>query len=421
MSEFYDDLERRDPEDREQALMAALPGQVALARNKAPGFANILADALAEFSAADITSRDALAHLPVTRKSDLIALQETAPPFGGLNATPPSGLRRLFMSPGPIADPQGRGPDWFRFGRALFAAGVRPGDIVHNCFSYHLTPAGFMMEDAAAANGCAVFPGGVGNTEAQVQAIRHFGASVYAGTPDFLKVILDKADELGVDIGTLTKATVGGGALFPALRTEYESRGVHVRQSYGSADCGLIAYESDAMEGLILDESIIVEIVRPGTNNPADDGEIGEVVVTLLNPDYPLIRFGTGDLSVFMEGQSPCGRTAPRIKGWMGRADQTTKVRGMFVHPGQIDAFVKQAAEICSAITRVRLEVGNKDGRDTARLLCEISDVPGGPPLPARVEEIFNGICKVHAHVEYVKPGVLPNDGKIINDTRSYG
>jgi phenylacetate-CoA ligase len=421
MSEFYDDLERRDPEVREQNLMAALPGQVALAQNKAPGFASILGDALAEISAPDITSREALARLPVTRKSDLIALQENTPPFGGLNATPPGGLRRLFMSPGPIADPQGRGPDWFRFGRALFAAGVRPGDIVHNCFSYHLTPAGFMMEDAAAANGCAVFPGGVGNSEAQVQAIHHFGASVYAGTPDFLKVILDKADELGVDIGTLTKATVGGGALFPAVREEYSDRGVQVLQSYGSADCGLIAYESAAMEGLILDESIIVEIVRPGTNDPADEDEIGEVVVTLLNPDYPLIRFGTGDLSVFMPGQSPCGRTAPRIKGWMGRADQTTKVRGMFVHPGQIDAVVKQTAEIGAAITKARLEVGNENGSDTARLLCEVGDVPGGPPLPAQVEAIFNEICNVRARVEYVKPGALPNDGKVIDDTRSYG
>ena len=416
MTDYYDDLECRDPEERERALMAALPGQVGHAQDQASGLAKILTG----IPAADITSRDALARLPVTRKSDLIALHEASPPFGGFNATPTSGLRRLFLSPGPIADPQGRGPDWFRFGRALYAAGVRPGEVVHNCFSYHLTPAGFMMEDAAAAIGCPVFPGGVGNTDRQVQAIHHFGASVYAGTPDFLMVILNKAEELGVDIATLTKATVGGGALFPAVREEYRRRGVHVRQNYGTADCGLIAYESEAMEGLIIDDSIIVEIVQPGTNDLAADGEIGEVVVTLLNPDYPLIRFGTGDLSSFMLGQSSCGRTAPRIKGLVGRADQTTKIRGMFVYPGQMDAVVKRAAEIGPAITKVRLEVGNEDGRDTARLLCEVRDALGGPPLAGGVEEIFTDICKVHANVEYVKTGSLPNDGKIIDDTRSY-
>ncbi|MBL4720667.1 MAG: AMP-binding protein [Alphaproteobacteria bacterium] len=414
MSDFYDDLERRDPETRERDLMAALPDQIALAQTATSGFATIL-DGV---PAPDIASRDALGRLPVTRKSDLIDLQKNTAPFGGLNATPTRGLRRLFMSPGPIADPQGRGPDWFRFGRALYAGGIRADDIVHNCFSYHFTPAGFMMEDAAAAIGCAVFPGGVGNTDAQVEAIAHFGATAYAGTPDFLKTILDRAESLGIDISSITKATVGGGALFPALREEYQSRGIHVRQSYGSADCGLIGYESEAMEGLILDERIIVEIVRPGTNETVPNGEIGEVVVTLMNPDYPLIRFGTGDLSAMLAGPSPCGRTAPRIKGWLGRADQATKVRGMFIHPGQIDAVIKRLVQDGAGIAKARLNVGNEDNRDTATLVCECAD--GNDALAARVAAIFSDICKIRVDVEFITPGGLANDGKIIDDTRSY-
>jgi phenylacetate-CoA ligase len=414
MSEFYDDLERRDAESREQDLMAALPGQIALAQHAAPGFAKIL-DGV---SAPEIKTRAALGQLPVTRKSDLVEMQKDNGPFGGLNATPASGLRRLFMSPGPIADPQGGAPDWFRFGRALFAAGLRADDIVHNCFSYHFTPAGFMMEDAATAIGCAVFPGGVGNTDAQVEAIAHFGATAYAGTPDFLKVILDRAETLGVDIGTITKATVGGGALFPAMREEYQSRGIHVRQSYGSADCGLIAYESEAMEGLILDESIVVEIVRPGTNEVVSDGETGEVVVTLLNPDYPLVRFGTGDLSAILAGPSPCGRTAPRIKGWLGRADQTTKVRGMFIHPGQIDSVVKRLVRDGVDVVKARLVVGNEDGRDTAVFQCECAN--SDEAMATRAEATFAEICKIRARVEFTTTGAMANDGKVIDDTRSY-
>lgn len=410
MSEFYDARECRDPQEREEALMHALPGQVAYAQSQTSGFAKILDGVDAEA----VTDRAALAQLPVTRKSDLIALQAENMPFGGLNATPAGQMRRLFVSPGPIVEPQGTSPDWFRFARALFAAGVRAGDIVQNCFSYHFTPAGFMMEDAATKIGAAVVPAGVGNTDAQVDAIAHFQCSVYAGTPDFLKIILERADEKDIDLSCIKKAVVGGGALFPALRESYAARGIETLQSYGSADCGLIAYESSAKEGLILDEDVIVELVRPGTNDVVEEGDVGEVVVTLLNPDYPLIRFGTGDLSAFLPGQSPCGRTAPRLKGWMGRADQTTKVRGMFVHPGQIDKVIKEFG----GIKKARLIVGHENGRDTAKLVCERAD--GDMVAMDRLISAFADACKVRVGVQFVGIGDLPNDGKVIDDTRSY-
>ena len=410
MTDYFDAAERWDPEERESALMAKLPGQVALAQAKAPGFSTILAGV----DAAGITGRAALAQLPVTHKSDLSNLQRAETPFGGLNATPTSALRRVFMSPGPIADPQGQGKDWFRMGRAIFAAGFRAGELIHNCFSYHFTPAGAMFEDGAHAVGCTVFPAGVGQTDLQVEAIAHFRPDGYAGTPDFLKLILDKADATGVDVSSIKRACVGGGALFPAMRDDYAARGIHVRQSYGSADCGLIAYESDAMEGMILDEHIILEIVRPGTGDPVMDGEVGEVLVTLINPDYPLIRFATGDLSAMMAGISPCGRTAPRIKGWMGRADQTAKIRGMFVHPGQIDRVVKAVA----GLNRARLTIDHRGGRDTAVLRCEAEDTASA--LADRIASAFIAECKVRATVEFVEAGQLPNDGKIIDDVRKY-
>jgi len=410
MTDYFDALERRDPEKRESALMAKLPGQVALAQAKAPGFGAILAGV----DAAGITGRAALAQLPVTRKSDLSNLQRAETPFGGLNATPTDALRRVFMSPGPIADPQGQGKDWFRMGRAIFAAGFRAGELIQNCFSYHFTPAGAMFEDGAHAVGCTVFPAGVGQTDLQIEAIAHFRPDGYAGTPDFLKLILDKADATGVDVSSIKRACVGGGALFPAMRDDYAARGVHVRQSYGSADCGLIAYETDAMEGMILDEHIILEIVRPGTGDPVAKGEVGEVVVTLINPDYPLIRFATGDLSAMMAGISPCGRTAPRIKGWMGRADQTAKIRGMFVHPGQIDRVVKAVA----GLNRARLTIDHRDGRDLAVLRCEAEDTVSA--LAERIASAFSAECTVRATVEFVEAGQLPNDGKIIDDVRKY-
>ena len=409
MTEYYDDLETRDPEEREAALMAALPGQVALAKST-EGYGKLLADV----DPAAIDGRDALATLPVTRKSELIGLQAANPPFGGLNATPIGQLARLFLSPGPIAEPEGDRPDYWRMARALFAAGFRPGDILHNCFSYHLTPAGFLVDGAARAVGCTVIPGGIGQTELQVQTIAHFRPTGYAGTPDFLKILLAKADELGTDISSIKKAQVGGGALLPPLRKEYADRGIQVLQGYGTADVGNIAYESQAQEGMIVDEGIVLEIVRPGTGEPVPEGEVGEVVVTLLNQDYPLIRFGTGDLSAILPGISPCGRSAPRIKGWMGRADQRTKVRGMFVDPVQIDRILKKHGDIA----RMRLVVGEDGGLDTVTLRCEAS--AHDDALAAAVAESFQSECKVRTAVEFCSPDSLPKDGKVIDDVRQY-
>lgn len=412
MTDFYDNLETRAPEERERAQMAALPAQVAHAKANAPGFAKILADV----DPAAVASRDALASLPVTRKSALHDLQRDDPPFGGLTATPARGLARLYLSPGPIADPEGRGGDWWRMGRALFAGGFRAGDIVHNCFSYHFTPAGMMVEAGAQALGCAVFPGGVGASEDQARAMAHFRADGYVGTPDFLQAVLDKADELGLDVSSCRKAVVSGGALFPDMRAAYADRGVRVLQCYGTADLGLVAYESEAMDGMIADEHVIIEIVRPGTGDPVADGEVGEVVVTALNPDYPLIRFATGDLSAILPGPSPCGRTAPRIKGWMGRADQTTKVRGMFVHPEQVARVAARHPEIA----RARLVVGNAGGRDTMTLHCEVAE-GGGAALAQAIGDSVQAECKLHGKVAFAAPGALPNDGKVIDDTRDYG
>jgi phenylacetate-CoA ligase len=410
MTEYYDDLETRAPEAREAALMASLPEMIANAKASAPGFTRILS----EVEPSGVASREALAALPVTRKSDLIEMQAAEPPFGGLTTRAAGELARLFMSPGPIADPEGHGNDWWRLARSLFAAGFRKGDIVHNCFAYHFTPAGAMFESAAHALGCAVCAGGVGQTEMQVQAIAHFGANGYVGTPDFLKIVLDKADELGTPVPTLKKALVSGGALLPPLRKEIRDRGVNVVQCYGTADLGLIAYESAAMEGMILDEGIIVEVLRPGTGDPVPEGEVGEVVVTTTNRDYPLIRFATGDLSAILPGTSPCGRTAPRIKGWMGRADQTTKVRGMFVHPAQIDRIVKRYPEI----VRARLVVGMEEGKDTAVLMCESES--GDSSLSERIAESAQSEIKVRVKVQIVAKDKILNDGKVIEDTRAY-
>ncbi len=409
--EHYDDLETRTADAREAALLAALPAQIAHAKEKAAGYGEILAEA----DPAAVTSRAALAALPVTRKSDLIARQSAAPPFGGLAALPAGQAGHLFASPGPIYEFEAARQGFWRLERALFAAGFRPGDVLHNCFAYHLTPGGWMMDAAARGLGCAVIPGGVGNSEQQVQAIAHFRPSGYCGTPDFLKVLLDKGDEAGADCSSITRALVSGGALFPAMRQAYADRGVAVLQCYATADLGLIAYESEAREGMILDEEIIVEILRPGTGDPVPDGEVGEVVVTTLNPDYPLIRFATGDLSAILPGASPCGRTAPRIKGWLGRADQAAKVKGMFVQPDQVAAVVKRHGEI----GRVRLVVARSGDSDVMTLHCEVSG--GGESLAAAVAESLQACCKLKGAVELVDPGSLPNDGKVIDDTRDFG
>ena len=408
--DYYDDLETRNPEAREAALMAALPAQIAHAKAKAPAYAEILAGV----DPAAVASRAALAQLPVTRKGDLLRRQSPAAPFGGLAAMPVTAAARLFASPGPIYEFETARQGFWRLERALFAAGFRAGDIVHNCFAYHLTPGGWMMDGAARSLGCAVIAGGVGNSEQQVQAIAHFRPSGYTGTPDFLKVLLDKGVELGADCSSITRALVSGGALFPALRQSYAERGVAVLQCYATADLGLIAYESEAREGMILDEEIIVEILRPGTGDPLPEGEVGEVAVTTLNRDYPLIRFATGDLSAVMPGSSPCGRTAPRICGWLGRADQATKVKGMFVQPAQVAAVLKRHGEIA----RARLVVTREGDSDVMTLKCEVEN--GITGLAAAVADSLQASCKLKGAVELVAVGSLPNDGRVIDDQRSY-
>ncbi len=407
---YYDALETRVPEQREAALFHALPGQIALAKTT-PGFARILKDV----DPRAVTGRAALAALPVTRKSSLIELQKDKPPFAGLAAAKAGDLARVFLSPGPIFDPEGRRPDWWRLARALYAAGFRRGDLVLNCFSYHLTPAGSMLETGAHALRCAVIPGGVGNTESQVQAIQGLRPRCFTGTPSFLKIVLDKAAELGADVSSLARALVSAEALPASLRAEFNARGVRTLQCYASADLGLIAYESEAQEGMIVDEALIVEIVRPGTGDPVQEGEVGELVATSFNPDYPLVRFATGDLSAVLPGPSPCGRTNLRIKGWMGRADQTTKVKGMFVHPQQIAEILRRHPQIKKA----RLIVDRVNDNDAMTLKCECAQ--GGDALVQAIDETVRALTKLHGTVEIVKPGALPNDGKVIEDVRKIG
>jgi len=411
MDYHYDDLETRDPEQRERALFNTLPGQIQHAKTSAPYFARLLRDV----DPGTIRDRKTLAGLPVTRKSDLIALQRRAPPFAGMTAVATGVLGRVFSSPGPIYDPQGARGDFWRFGRALFAAGFRSGDLVHNTFSYHFTPAGFMIDLAAQAVGCTVFPAGTGQTEMQVAAIADLKPHGYAGTPSFLKIILEKADDLKADVSSLNKALVSGEALLPAVRDMLKIRGIDVRQSYGTADLGLIAYETEPMAGLVVDEGVIVEILRPGTGDPVAPGEVGEVVVTTLCMEYPLIRFATGDLSAAAAGVSACGRTNMRIKGWMGRADQTTKVKGMFVHPSQVDQIVKRHPEILKA----RLTVEHDAERnDRMRLRCEVRS--RSDALSNAIGESLRDVSKLRGEVEFADVGSLPNDGKVIEDLRKY-
>lgn len=420
MSEYYDALETREPGEREATLLAALPAQVARAQATA-AFAQILAGV----DAGAVRSRDALAALPVTRKSELLARQKAAreaggDPFGGFAAVGWATLgsvrtaRRVFQSPGPIYEPEGEARDYWRFGRALFAAGVRAGDLVHNSFSYHLTPAGSMVETGAHAIGCTVFPGGVGNTELQLQAMAELRPRAYAGTPSFLRIVFEKADELGVRLPSLTRASVGGEAFPPALRDALRARGVEGYQSYGTADVGLIAYETTAREGLVLDEGVLVEIVRPGTGEPVPDGEVGEVVVTTLNPDYPLIRFGTGDLSAVLPGGCPTGRTNRRIRGWLGRADQTAKVRGMFVHPSQVAEIVRRHPEVA----RARLVIEGEMADDRMTLHAEVAAAPAA--LAQALAATIRDVTKLRGDVRLVAPGSLANDGKVIDDARRY-
>ena len=415
MTDYFDALETRTPAEREAALMAALPRQIAHAQAHSAAMGEILAGV----DAAAITSRAALAQLPVTRKSELLARQQASraagrDAFGGFSAIRyGAAMPRLYASPGPIYEPEGTGRDYWRAARAMFAAGFRAGDLAHNAFSYHMTPGAFIMESGAHAVGCTVFPAGTGQTEQQLQAIAELKPQAYLGTPSFLRILVEKAQEAGVDIRSLTKGLVGGEAFPPSLRDWFTECGMAIYQSYATADVGLIAYETASREGLVLDEGVIVEIVRPGTGDPVSEGEVGEIVVTVLGPDYPLIRFGTGDLSAVLPGACPTGRTNTRIKGWLGRADQTTKIRGMFVHPGQVAEIVKRFPEV----SRARLVVSGEMANDQMKLLVESAAAQG---LSERVAEVVRDVTKLRGDVEVVAPGSLPNDGKVIEDARSY-
>ena len=419
MTEHFDTLETRDPAEREADLLRALPGLVAAAQ-ALPA----LGERLQGIDAATLTSRAALAQVPVTRKHELLerqTAQRSADPFGGFSAigwrrlASARGARRVYQSPGPIYEPEGQAPDYWRVARALKAAGFAAGDLVHNSFSYHLTPGAWMMESGAHALGCTVFPGGVGNTEQQLQAMVDLQPDAYCGTPSFLRIALEKAAELGLSLPSLKKALVSGEAFPPSLRDWLAERGIAGYQAYATADAGMIAYETAAREGLVVEEGILLEIVRPGTGDPVPDGEVGEVVVTVFNPDYPLVRFGTGDLSAILAGPCPTGRTNVRIKGWMGRADQTTKVRGMFVHPGQVAEVVRRHAP---AVARARLVVEGEMAND--RMTLRVEAATADEALLQAVAVTVKDITKLRANVVACNPRSLPNDGKVIEDARSY-
>ena len=408
--EYFDKLETRDAMTRSLALQMDLPKQIEHAKTSTAAYAEILGGV----DPGSVTSLEVLASLPVTRKSDLMDRQAADRPFGGLASATPGNMVRVYASPGPVYEPEGEGPDYWRTGRAMYAAGIRAGDLIHNTLSYHFTPAGFMIESGARAIGCGVFPAGVGQTELQVSAIVDLQPNVYCGTPSFLKILIDKAAESGADISCIKKGLVGGEALPPSLRETLSAHGVDVLQFYGTADVGTIAYESNAKEGLIIDENILVEIVTPGTGDPVAEGEVGEILVTSFSQDYPLVRFATGDMSKYLPGASPCGRTNTRIAGWMGRADQTTKVKGMFVRPEQVATVVKRHPEIIKA----RLVVDSKDAVDSMTLMCESENQSDS--LADEIKNSLKEICRLRGEVSLVASGELASDGKVIDDLRSY-
>ena len=416
MTEFFDALETRSADEREAAQMAALSAQVAHAKSATTAFAGLLRDV----DPGAITSRAALAQLPVTRKRELLERQQASragggDPFGGFSSVlrGPQ-MQRIFASPGPIYEPEGTAHDYWRAARALFAAGFRSGELVHNSFSYHMTPGAFILESGAMAVGCTVFPAGTGQTEQQLQAIAELRPDAYTGTPSFLRILLEKAQESGVDVGSIRKASVGGEACPPSLTAWFKERSIEVYQTYATADLGLVAYETAAREGLVVDEGVIVEIVRPGTGDPVPAGEVGELVVTTLNPVYPLIRFGTGDLSAILPGSCPTGRTGPRIKGWMGRADQTTNIKGMFVHPSQVAEILRRFP----TLQKARLVVSGEMANDRMCLQVETTDADSN--LREQIEAAIREVTKLRGDVQVVRPGSLPNDGKVIEDARSY-
>ena len=409
MSEYFDRYETRPLKARETAFFRDLRAVLKISRARAPALR-------AQLKGVDIDAiknRADLAAISIVRKSDLKAMQADNPPFGGLAAVRAMQLKRILVSPGPIFEPEGVGKDWWGAARALYAAGLRKGDLVLNAFSYHLTPGGHIMESGAHALSCTVIPAGVGNTEQQIEAIQYLKPTAYCGTPDFLKVLLDKSRAAGVDASSIKRALVSGAALPNSLREELEKVGVATRQCYATADLGVVAYESDAREGMIVNEGCLVEIVKPGTGDPVAEGEVGEVVVTRLNADYPLLRFATGDLSAVLPGKSSCGRTNMRIRGWLGRADQTTKVKGMFVHPSQVAEIAKRHPEL----GRLRLVVRREKEQDVMVLHAEGNGACKADP----VAETLQAITKLRGKVEIVKAGSLPNDGKIIADERPVG
>lgn len=411
----FDNLETRLPDARSASQFGLLPDVLRRAMRVAPAWV----DHLQGIDPGAVTSADALAKLPVLRKGDLKARQTPGNSFGGFATSEPGAVGRIMMSPGPIFEPEGTSSDWWRAARALYAAGFRAGDVVHNTFAYHLTPGGWILDSGARALGCQVIPAGPGNTEQQLEVIAHLRPTAYVGVPDYLKILLDKAAEAGRDASSITKALVSGGALFPSLRADYKARGITCVQCYATADLGLIAYESlgpdgNVTEGMIIDEGVLLEIVRPGTGDLVPDGEVGEVVVTTFNRDYPMIRFATGDLSAVLPGISACGRTNRRIKGWLGRADQTTKVKGMFVHPENVAALLKRHPEL----KRVRLVVGRDGEQDVMTLKAEAA--VADPALAQQIGETLQALTKLKGTVELVAIGTLPNDGKIIADERTY-
>jgi phenylacetate-CoA ligase len=418
MSAYFDRQETRSPSSRELALYRNLRAILGIARHRAPA----LRAQLRGVELAKLSNAAALAAVPVMRKSDLTRLQKETRPFGGLAATRPAGLKRMLVSPGPIYEPEGQAKDWWGASRALYAAGLRKGDVVLNCFSYHLTPGGHIMESGAHAIGACVIPAGVGNTEQQIEAVEDLRPNFYAGTPDFLKIILDKGKELGRDVSSLKRALVSGAALPPSLRAELQQRGVVVRQAYATADLGMIAYETEdeagaPVPGMVVNEGLILEIVKPGTGDPVAPGEVGEIVVSRLNADYPLLRFATGDLSKLIAEPSPCGRTNLRIAGWMGRADQTAKVKGMFVHPSQVAEIGKRHPEL----GRLRLVVTRANEQDQMQLRAELANGKPSDGLAAAVSATLQSLTKLKGSVDLVAAGALPNDGKIIADERPVG
>jgi phenylacetate-CoA ligase len=426
MNDFYTELsaaEKRPSAVRNEAQLRELPAQIKQAQQKSAAFAEILKNV----NASEVTSRAALARLPVTRKTELLDRQNaaraaaaTAPAtdiFGGFSSIAfGANMPRVFASPGTIYEPEGKQIDYWRSARALAAAGFKAGDLIHNCFSYHFTPAGALMESGAHALGCTVFPAGTGQTEQQVQAMAEMKPAGYVGTPSFLKIILEKAADMGVALPSVTKAMVSGEACPPSLRDWFAERGVTAYQCYATADLGLIAYETSAREGLVIDEGVIVEIVTPGTGDPVAEGEVGELVVTTFNPDYPLIRFGTGDLSAVLPGTCPTGRTNTRIKGWMGRADQTTKIRGMFVHPSQVATIAKRFPDVVKA----RLVVSGEMADDRMTLQVETANHAETEDLLEKISEAIRDVTKLRGSVALFAPGSLPNDGRVIEDARSY-